>query len=336
MKKSIKILLVVMALLTMAYVLGPHPEPALLTNSLPEFPEKPQELMNAIAQEEARHLIKPNNQARIVWANDSLKNKTEYAVVYIHGFSASQGEGSPVHTAVAKKFGCNLFLSRLAEHGIDTSEQLVNLTADKLWESAKAALVIGKKLGNRVILMGTSTGGTLALKLAAEFPNDVAGLVLYSPNIAINDPNAWLVNNPWGLQLARLVKGSNYNTPPDPRPIYSSYWNRPYRLEAVVALQELLESSMNEGTFKAIHQPTLSLFYYRDAANQDPVVKVSAIREMMEQLSTPVALKRAVAMPLAGDHVLASPIRSKDVEGVQRETEKFLIEVMGLKPVPAQ
>ena len=61
MKKSIKILLVVMALLTMAYVLGPHPEPALLTNSLPEFPEKPQELMNAIAQEEVWHLIKSNN-----------------------------------------------------------------------------------------------------------------------------------------------------------------------------------------------------------------------------------------------------------------------------------
>ena len=43
-------------------------------------------------------------------SNDSLKEKTEYAVVYLHGFSASQEEGDPVHYDFAKKFGCNLFL----------------------------------------------------------------------------------------------------------------------------------------------------------------------------------------------------------------------------------
>ena len=56
-------------------------------------------------------------------------------------------------------------------------------------------------------------GGTLALKLAAEFP-EIAGLVLLSPNISINDPNAWLLNNPWGLQIARMIKGK-YNTSDD-------------------------------------------------------------------------------------------------------------------------
>ncbi len=35
--------------------------------------------------------------------NDSLKEKTEYAVVYLHGFSASQEEGDPVHYTVCKK-----------------------------------------------------------------------------------------------------------------------------------------------------------------------------------------------------------------------------------------
>jgi alpha-beta hydrolase superfamily lysophospholipase len=85
------------------------------------------------------------------------------------------------------------------------------MTAENLWESAQQAYAIGKQLGNKVILMGTSTGGTLALQLAAAYP-EIAGLVLYSPNIAINDPNAWILNNPWGLQIARLVKGSKLNT----------------------------------------------------------------------------------------------------------------------------
>jgi pimeloyl-ACP methyl ester carboxylesterase len=58
-------------------------------------------------------------------------------------------------------------------------------------------LAIGRQLGNKVIIMGTSTGGTNALQLAAAYPNDVEALILLSPNIAINDPNAWLLNNPW-------------------------------------------------------------------------------------------------------------------------------------------
>ncbi len=60
-----------------------------------------------------------------------LKNKTEYSLVYLHGFSASQAEGDPVHRNIAKLFGCNLYLSRLAEHGIDTAEPMMNLTAEE-------------------------------------------------------------------------------------------------------------------------------------------------------------------------------------------------------------
>ena len=52
---------------------------------------------------ESRRPVKPENEARIIWQNDSLKNKTEYAVVYLHGFSASQEEGDPVHTRTSPK-----------------------------------------------------------------------------------------------------------------------------------------------------------------------------------------------------------------------------------------
>jgi hypothetical protein len=85
-----------------------------------------------VKQNESLHQLKPDNEARIVWANDSIPQLTNYSIVYLHGFSASQKEGDPVHRNIAKEFGCNLYLSRLAEHGIDTSEQLLNLTADNL------------------------------------------------------------------------------------------------------------------------------------------------------------------------------------------------------------
>jgi esterase/lipase len=332
MKWWMKILLTLIITITIVYFVGPHPATPKYDATLPKVPTSTSALEIYIANNESRHQLRPDNEARIVW-NDSLEQPTDYAIVYLHGFSASQEEGNPAHRRIAKKFGCNLYLARLAEHGIVTSDQLLNLTADNYWESGKEALAIAKQLGKKVIIMSTSTGGTLALKLAATFPIDIAGLILYSPNIEINDDKAWLLNNPWGLEIARKVKKSNYNVPSDERPIYKQYWNSPYRLEAVVALEELLETTMTEATFKAVHQPTLALYYYKDAVHQDSVVKVIAIQTMMQTLATPTESKRAVAMPKTGNHVIASPIKSQDVDGVIRETEQFLINIMKLKPV---
>lgn len=319
-----KWLLAIPLLLVIVYVAGPSPSTPEYDPTLPVIPAAATALEQYVKDRESVHKVKPDNHARIIWNNDSLKQPTEFAIVYLHGFSASQFEGAPTHTNIARKFGANLFLARLAEHGIDTIDPLINLNADKYWESAKEALAIGKQLGRKVILMGTSTGGTNALQLAAAYPGDVHALILLSPNIAINDPNAWLLNNPWGLELATAVTGSRYRESSDKREEYKKYWNSPYRLEATVALEEMLESSMTEETFTKITQPLLLLYYYKDEENQDPVVKVSAMREMFRQVSTPATLKREVAMPQTGDHVIASPFKSKDASGVEREIEEFL------------
>jgi len=329
MTKKTKVLIVLSVCIGL-YFIGPQPTKPLFNPTLPIIPEIIQ-LESFIANQESKHKLKPDNQARIVWANDSSKSKTEYAIVYLHGFSASQEEGNPVHRNIAQKFGCNLYLSRLAQHGIDTVDQLITLTADDYWESAKQALFIGKKLGNKVILMGTSTGASQAMQLAATFPNDVAGLVLYSPNIEINNPNAWLLNNPWGLQIARLVIGSDYLTPKDTTKAYAKYWYTPYRLEATVSLQEMIESTMKQETFKKVNQPTLLLYYYQDENHQDNIVKVSAMEKMFDQLGTPLTQKVKHPIPNAGDHVLCSPIKSGAVNEVENYTEQFFKQVLNIK-----
>ncbi len=329
--KILKWILISLLTVTIIYLSGPNPSTPKYNKDIPAIPD---DVENYISKKESLHHLKKNNEARIVWANDSTKAMTEYAIVYLHGFSASQEEGNPVHRNVAAHFGCNLYLSRLAEHGIDTTDQLINLTSDNYWESAKEALFIGKKIGKKVILMGTSTGGTQALQLAAAYPNDVAAIILYSPNIEINDPNAYLLNNPWGLQIARLVKGSKLNYPADTRPIYSAYWNRPYRLEAVVNLEEMLETSMTKETFEAVKQPVLLLYYFKDEEHQDKVVRVEAMKKMFGALSTPQNMKTEMAVPNTGNHVIGSPIMSKDIVTVQNETISFLKNKLGLEYKP--
>src|SRR6267154_6018181 len=193
------------------YFLGPEPARPKFDPAMPAVPQSPDELEKYVARQEDQHKLKPDNEARIVW-EDSAKKKTEYSIVYLHGFSASQEEGNPVHRNFARKFGCNLYLARMADHGIDTVDQLFNFTPDRWWASSKEALAIGKAIGKKVIVMSTSTGGTMALMLAAEYPGDVFALINMSPNIAINDSKAWLANNPWGLQIARMVIGGKYRT----------------------------------------------------------------------------------------------------------------------------
>lgn len=327
--KFLKWFAIFLVILAVVYVVGPNPSTPSYATDLPTVPADAASLINYIKTKEAEHKLRPNNEARIIWADDSAKSKTEYAIVYLHGFSASQEEGAPVHMNIAKKFGCNLYLSRLAEHGIDTTEQLVNLTAEKYWNSVKEAYAIGKQLGNKVILVGTSTGGTNALHLASVYP-EIHSLILLSPNVQIFDDNAWIANNPWGLQLGKLITGSGYVTPKDSRLVYKQYWNYHYRLESVVNLQEYLETTMLPETFSKIKQPTLMLYYYRDSVHQDSVVKVSAMKKMFEQLSTPVVLKREKAMPNTGDHVIGSYIKSGDVAGVEVEITKFIMDVLKL------
>ncbi len=320
---------IILLVLIIVYFLGPQPSPPKYTKDLPTIPLDAKSLEDYIRKNEANHKLKPDNEARIIWYNDSLKQPTDYSVVYLHGFSASQEEGDPVHKDFAKKFGCNLYLARLDAHGIDTTEPLASFTADGYWNTVKEAYAIGKQLGKKVILLSTSTGGTAAIKLCAEYP-EIAANIMLSPNIAINDPNAWLLNNPWGLQIAHLVTGT-HRTVEDTTAIYAQYWNNRYVTKSLVQLEELIESTMKESTFKKVTQPTLLLYYYKDKDHQDDVVKVSAMKRMFNQISTPATLKREVAIPNAGNHVLGSPIKSKDVQTVQKECEKFAGEVMKLK-----
>ncbi|ETZ20071.1 carboxylesterase [Pedobacter sp. V48] len=329
MKITLIVLSSLLALAIVVYLLGPKPQHPLYSINLPAIPPV-NKLEDYVKSIESRHKIKPNNEAEIVWADTAVKQQTEYAVVYLHGYSASKEEGNPVHINLAKKIKANLYLSRLADHGVDTVSAMEYTTADRLWESAKQALEIGKRLGKKVILVGTSTGGTLALKLAATYP-DIYSVILISPNVAINDKLAFLANNPWGLEMSRLVIGGKEKIVEGKSEEYKKYWYTQYRLESVVQLEELVETSMTEETFNKIKQPLLLLYYYKDEKEQDPVVKVDAMLKMFDELGTPAGLKSKVAIPNGGSHVLGSHITSKDIEGVQKAIDNFITNTLKIK-----
>ncbi|MFC3560702.1 alpha/beta hydrolase [Pedobacter jamesrossensis] len=320
MKKRYKVLLSLSAIIVAGYLIGPKPKKPVYSTAPINVPDL-KDLDNYVKTIESKHKIKPGNEAEIIWA-DSIHQQTEYAVVYLHGFSASKTEGNPVHLHLAKKLKANLYLARLAEHGIDTIAPMQYFTADKLWETSKQAYEIGKKLGKKVILVGTSTGGTVALKLAATYP-EINSLILLSPNVAINDKNAWLLNDPWGLQIARKVLGSDERLVDGRTLEYKKYWYTNYRIESLVELQEFIESTMTKSVFEKVKQPVLMLYYYKNELEQDPVVRVDAMLKMFDELGTPTELKKKIAIPNAGNHVLGSYLTSKDLPSVVTSIDNF-------------
>jgi esterase/lipase len=330
--KFVKGLLLALVAFTVVYFLGPKPKIPRYDLTIPAVPTEFNALVEHVKEIESKVKVKPDNEARIVWANDSLKQKTEYVVLYLHGFSASQEEGDPVHENFAKKFGCNLYLSRLSEHGLQSDEPMKDITADKLWNSAVEAYAIAKQLGEKVIIMSTSTGGTLSLMLCANFP-EIHSQILLSPNIRIFDPNSRLLNDHWGFQIAKMVMGTDHIITANQTENFKKYWYSKYPFIPLTELEELVETSMTKENFTKVKQPTLLLYYYKNEKEQDNVVSVAAMKEMFNQLGTPASMKRETAIPNAGDHVIGGSIVSKDIASVEKEIEKFALDMLKLNPL---
>lgn len=333
MKRIKRFLGILILVVIVAYLLGPKPPKPELNKDLPSISASIGNVESFVQKNELDYSIKPDNESRIFWAKDSVHERTDYSVLYLHGFSASWYEGYPAHVNFANKFGCNLYIPRLHNHGLITDDALIDMEPEALWESAKEALMVARTLGKKVVIMGTSTGGTLALKLAADFPEYVQGLVLYSPNIRINNSTAFILSKPWGLQIGRKVTKSKYIvTDEDFESKGCQYWNCKYRLEAVVYLQQLVEATMTKETFGNVVAPVFLGYYYKDAENQDKTVRVDAMLKMFDQLGTTDAQKMKKAFPEAGGHVIACELTSGSLDEVISETARFGEIVLGLEP----
>jgi esterase/lipase len=331
MSKKTWILVIILGIVSL-YSIGPSVDKPVFTQGLPVINGDLISMEDSINNSEYYTKdIKYDNQARIVW-NDSLsKKKTPISIVYLHGFTASGEEGNPTHRKFAERYGCNLYISRLNYHGIGGENQLEFMTAEGLYEDTKRAIAIGKRLGDEVILMSTSTGGTLALYYVANH-NDIKGIINYSPNVRIKQKASYFTDKNWGLQLTRFVFGGKYKI--DECAAYDlEYWNCKTRLEAVIELQSLVDNTMTKENFKKITTPSFTGYYYKDKKDEDPTVSVEAIRWINKNFGTDSLKTRAIAFPNAGTHVIANKIKSNAWQEVYNASCDFAEEVLKMQPL---
>ncbi|MDN3593715.1 alpha/beta hydrolase [Zunongwangia endophytica] len=300
----------------------------LLLNLAPLFAQQLEDIsLNKLdkyiaTQESKIEDLKPDNEAHIIWENKY--QKTPIAIVYLHGFGASSREGEPVVSKLAEKFGWNVYMSRLQSHGIDSKDAFKSLTPENYIASAQEALAIGKKIGEKVLLVSTSTGGTLSLILASE-EKDLAGVIMYSPFIGLKNPAMAAITQPGGKEFFINQIGGEVQYQDRPAE-EAKYWSTDYHVNGYIGLIKMLQQNMKPETFSKVTCPVFLGYYYKNEEEQDQVVSVPAMLKMYAELGTPDAKKEKVAFPEAGNHVIASDLRSNDWENVYKESVEFITE----------
>jgi alpha-beta hydrolase superfamily lysophospholipase len=280
----------------------------------------PEDLDGYLSQSEAQFSdIVPGAEKTIIWAGESKKQKTKYAIVYIHGFSATRQEIAPVCDIVAKKIGANLFYTRLRGHGRDV-EAMSIATANEWMNDIFEALVIAKRLGEKVVLIGNSTGATLAVWAAIhkDLREGIHGLVLISPNFYPANPMVGITLLPWGLQIGRVIIGDYREWKPRNEQ-EGKFWTSRYRIEVFYSMMGLVDivDHLDLGEMKL---PVLVIH-----SNRDQVISVDKLKARYQEIGS--QRKRIVTVSNTQDewgHILAGDILSpKTTETVVKHIMDF-------------
>ena len=310
--------LIALALLAFAVFCGPlfpfTPQPSAIRDVVENVPD----LDLYLARREAQHAeVKPEQGKTIIWNDPATRSKTPLSLVYIHGFSASRKDIAPVIETLAGTLGANAFLTRLAAHGRTTPAEFAAVTAQDWLDDAREALAVGRRIGHRVVLIGTSTGALLAAMAALEdTSSDIAALVLLSPNFGLRDWRAKFISGPLGRALARLVLGKEHSFPPDSIG-HAEFWTTHYPSQAVVALMDLLNHARSIDLGK-LKMPVLVIY-----TDQDTVVDVAAIRDRFDEIQAPTKL--IVDLPEASRHELTGDaLAPETVQPVVQRILQFL------------
>lgn len=243
-------------------------------------------------------------QKEIVWNDPATKARTPFAVVYVHGFSATKWETRPLPDEVAKALGANLFFTRLAGHGGDGDALAAATMADWVDDIAEA-VAIGEKLGDRVLLIGVSTGATLGVWAARDktLMRNVAGMALVSPNFELRGASVGLLNMPWGRQVLPRLMGERRSFTPL-NEAHRKWWTSSYPSKAVFPMAALLRAVASYGQ-KEIRTP--AMFVYSEA---DVVVDPAATKRAFDAWGAP---KKLLVVDKSGDpanHVIAGDVLS--------------------------
>ena len=232
--------------------------------------------INEYLKKTEEHLldIKEGVAKKIIWANE-INTKTPISIVYIHGFTASSEEVRPLPDKIASDLNANLFFTRLTGHGRNPSA--MELCSISNWiRDLHEAIEIGSRIGEKVILLSSSTGGTISVTSALDkkLSQKILGYIFISPNFGINNKFAGMISWPFSEYWLKLILGKKMKHKPR-NDLNKKYWTMSYPTNALIPMAKLVRE-VNKKDYSTVKKP--ALFYF---SMEDKVVNPHKIREFI-------------------------------------------------------
>ncbi len=185
---------------------------------------------------------------------------------------------------VAEALGANLYFARLEGHGRD-GDAMTEASLPGWMADTAEALAIGRRLGERVLVIATSTGAALGTLAAADpdLSEGVAGIAMLSPNFRVKYPAAVILTWPGVRYWGPLVAGAERGFEPL-NAAHDAFWTTRYPTVALLPMAEAVAAARGLDHAE-IAMPALFVF-----SDLDEVVDAGVTREVAAAWGGPVEI----------------------------------------------
>ena len=228
--------------------------------------------------------IRPDTEKKIIWSSKN-NQKTKTSLVFIHGFSATRFELSPVIEMLGKELQANVFFTRLKGHGQD-GKALGEATFDDWMIDIEEAIEIGKEIGDNLVLIGCSTGCSL-IHTILEQSIDIKAVIYVSPNFGPKSFKGQLLKVPGAKLFMPLVFGNEHFFIPK-NAEHERCWTTRYPIKALFAIKDTVVAAYKINHNK-IKVPVL--FWFSD---DDQVVSAKATRKIISKMGNNVTVHNPI------------------------------------------
>jgi len=135
-----------------------------------------------------------------------------------------------------------IYYARLTGNG-RSADALAMGSVNRWVNDASEALAIAKEIGDRTIIIGTSTGASLAWWAGCQevFRDQIEAMVFFSPNFGLADTRDKLLTIHWGKQLAEAVLGEyRENDEGSISEAHEKYWTIRYPTRALLPMMAMV------------------------------------------------------------------------------------------------
>lgn len=318
-RRSLLSLAVIFCLLAVVFALGPQePYSGKVTFDAAQLGSD----LDVYLEEKEKRFddIRTGLHKQIIWADPSKKQKTEFAIVYVHGYTASLAEVRPLPDQVADNLGANLYYTRLKGHG-RTSDAMAEARADDWLTDTLEAVAIGERLGERVIVISTSMGSSLVSLIATNRPeltSKIAGYIMISPNFKIAGADSMLLTWPWARSFVPMLVGEQRGQRYENEKINHG-WTLPHAAVSLMPMAKIT-SEVGKAALETLRAPALFIY-----SPKDEVVSAKAIEKAISKWGGPAD---SVVLENSGhivNHIIVGDILSPDTtDGVVTAIKKWI------------